>query len=90
MLVSYLTIFKSPSLRKNSDVHSRNKRNCKVNLLCPLNRKISERGRAFAVRTVKDWNNLPRSLKTKKSSKSFRAELWKVLLNSQKSMDGFI
>ena len=47
----------SASLRKNSDVHSRNTSNYNVNLLCPLHRNISEEGRTFAVRTVKDWNN---------------------------------
>ena len=64
---SQLPDYLSASLRKNSDVHSRNTRNCNANLLCPHHRNISEGGRAFAVRTVKDWNNLPRSLKTKKS-----------------------
>ena len=72
------------SLRKNSGVDSRNTRNCNVNLLCPLHRNISEGGRTFAVRTVKDWNILPRLLKTKKSLKSFAAGLWKIVLNSQK------
>ena len=57
----------SVSLRKNSDVHSRNTRNCNADLFCPHHRNISEGGRTFAVRTVKDWNNLPQSLKTKKS-----------------------
>ena len=55
------------SLRKNSDAHSRITRNCNLNLLCPFHKNISEGGRTFAVRTVKDWNNLPRSLKTNKS-----------------------
>ena len=58
----------SVSLRKNSDVHSRNTRNCNnADLFCPHHRNISEGGRTFAVRPVKDWNNLPQSLKTKKS-----------------------
>ena len=82
---SQLPDYLSASLRKNSDVHSRNTKNCNVNFLCPLHRNTWKRGRNFAVRTVKDWNNLPRSLKTKKSLKSFKAELWKILLNSQKS-----
>ena len=56
---SQLPDYLSAPLRKNSDVHSRNTRNCNAN--------FSEGGRTFAVRTVKDWNNLPRSLKTKKS-----------------------
>ena len=85
---SQLPDYLSASLRKNSDVHSRNTRNCDVNLLCPLHRNISEGGRTFAVRTVKAWNNLPRSLKTR-SLKSFKAELWKVVLNSQKSKGSF-
>ena len=80
----------SASLRKNSDVHSRNTRNCNVNLLCLLHRNISKEGRTFAVRTVKDCNNLPRSLKTKKSLKSFKAELWKIVLNSQKSKESLM
>ena len=76
----------SASLRKNSDVHSRTTRNCTVNFLCPLRRNISEGGRTFA---VKDWNNLPRSLKTKKSLKSFKADLRKIVFNSQKSKGSF-
>ena len=51
---SQLPDYLSASLRKNSDVHSRNTRNCNVNLLCPLHRNISEGGRTFAVRTLKD------------------------------------
>ena len=77
------------SLRKNSDVHQRTTRNCNLNLLCPLHKNISEGGRTFAVRTVKDWNNLPRSLKTSKCLKSFKAELWKRVLNSQKTRGSF-
>ena len=86
---SQLPDYLSVSLSKNSDVHSRNTSNCNVNLLCPLHRNISEGGRTFAVRTVKDWNNLPRSLKTRRSLKSFKAELWKIVLNSQKSKGSF-
>ena len=37
-------------------------------------------GRTFNVKTVKDWNNLPLSLK---------AELWKILLDSQKTKGSF-
>ena len=90
---SQLPDYSSASLRKNSDFHSRNTRNCDVNLLCPLHRTWQEHlragGRTFAVRTVKDWNNLPQSLKTRRSLKSFKAELWKIVLNSQKSKGSF-
>ena len=78
------------SLRKNSDAHSRTTRNhCNLNLLRPLHKNISMGTRTFAVRTVKDWNSLPRSLKANKSLKSFKAELWKTLLNSQKTKGSF-
>ena len=77
------------SLRKHSDNHSRNTRNCNLNLLCPLHKNISEGGCTFAVRTIKDWNNLPRSFRTKESLKSFKTELLKVLLNSQKIKGSF-
>ena len=77
------------SLRKNSDAHSRIMRNCNLKLLCPFHNNFSEGGRTFAVRMVKDWNNLPQSLKTNKSLKSFKSEFWKTLLNSQKSKGSF-
>ena len=41
------------------------------------------------MRTAKDWNNLPRTVRTKKTLKSFKSELWKVLLNSQKIKGSF-
>ena len=50
---SQLPDYLSASLRKNSDVQSRNTRNCDVNLLCPLHRNISEGGRTFAVKNCK-------------------------------------
>ena len=77
--------YMNTSLRKNSDVHSRSTRNCNLNLLCPSHRNASEGGRTFAVRTIKDWNSLPRSLKTEKSVKSFKAKLCNTILNSQKT-----
>ena len=78
------------SLTKNSDAHSRTTRNhCNLNLLRPLHKNISMGTRTFAVRTVKDWNSLPRSLKANRSLKSFKAELWKTLLNSQKTKGSF-
>ena len=63
------------SLRKNSDAHSIVTRYCNIDLLCHLYRNITEGGRTFNVRTEKDWNNLPLSLKKKNSMKSFKAEL---------------
>ena len=77
--------YMNTSLRKNSDVHSRSTRNCNLNLLCPSHRNASEGGRTFAVRTIKDWNSLPRSLKIEKSVKSFKAKLCDTILNSQKT-----
>ena len=77
--------YMNTSLRKNSDVHLRSTRNCNLNLLCPSHRNASEGGRTFAARTIKDWNSLPRSLKTEKSVKSFKAKLCNTILNSQKT-----
>ena len=59
------------SLRKISDNHARITRNCNLNLPSPLHKNILEGGRTFAVQTPKDWNNLPRNLRTKKTLKSF-------------------
>ena len=81
--------YMNTSLKKNSDVHSRNTRNCNLNLLCPPHRNTSEGGRTFSVRTIKDWNSLPRSLKMEKSVKSFKAKLWNSVFNTQRSMSSF-
>ena len=51
---SQLPDYLNASLRKNSDVHSRNTRNYNVNLLSPLHRNISEGGRTFAVTKNKE------------------------------------
>jgi hypothetical protein len=77
------------SLRTNSDAHSRNTRYCNLNLLCPLYRNTSEGGRTFTVRTVKDWNKGSKSIRTKTSLKSFKTELLKSILNSQKTKGSF-
>ena len=42
---SQLPDYLSVSLSKNSDVHSRNTRNCNVNLLCPSSSQEHLRGR---------------------------------------------
>ena len=81
--------YMNTSLKKNFDVHSRNTRNCNINLLCPPHRNNSEGGRTFSVRTIKDWNSLHRSLKMEKSVKSFTAKLWDSVLNTQRSMSSF-
>ena len=45
-------------LMRNSDIHSRENRYSKINLLCPRFNRITEGGRTFAVRTIKDWNSI--------------------------------
>ena len=46
--------YMNTSLKKNSDVHSRNTRNCNLNLLCPPHRNTSDGGRTFSLRTIKN------------------------------------
>ena len=77
------------SLRQNSDNHARITRNCNLNLLSPCHKNILEVEHTFALRTAKDWNNLPRTLTTKKTLKYFKSELWKVILNFQKINGSF-
>ena len=47
----------------NSSMHMRNTRYCNLNLLCPRYNYATEGGRSFTVRSIKDWNSVPRSLR---------------------------
>ena len=47
----------------NSSMHMRNTRYCDLNLLCPRHNYATEDGHSFTVRSIKDWNSLPRSLR---------------------------
>ena len=61
-LPDYLNV----SLRKKTPMLTQESREIEVYIYgSPFRRDISEGGRPFAVRTVKDWNNLPLSLKIK-------------------------
>ena len=81
LLPSYL----NDILKLNSDIHSRNTRFSKLNLMCPFHKKITEGGRSFIVRSIKDWNALDKSLKQALTIKSFKSKLFNKLLNKQKS-----
>jgi len=45
----------------NSNMHTRNTRYCKLNLFCPRYSYATEGCRSFTVRSIGDWNSLPRS-----------------------------
>ena len=47
----------------NSSMHTRNTRYCNLNLFCPRYSYATEGCRSFTVRSIRDWNSLPRSLR---------------------------
>ena len=89
-LILKRTLSKTPEylksmLQLNSDVHSSNTHFSKLNLCCPMYNNSTEGGQTFSVRSVKDWNNLGKSLKNSKDTKSFRKSLIHTLLERQRN-----
>ena len=59
----------------NSDMHTRNTRYCNLNLFCPRYSYATEGGRFLAVRSIRDWNSLPRSLRVLESYSRLKTTL---------------
>ena len=55
-------------LKTNSDIHNRNTRYSKLNLRCPIYKNVTEDGRSFTVRSIKERNSSPRALRESKAS----------------------
>ena len=68
----------------NSSMHTRNTRYCNLSLFCPRYNYATEGGRSFTVRSIRDWNSLPRSLRVLNSYSRFKTRLFKKLLVTQK------
>ena len=76
-------------LKSNSDVHTRNTRYSNINLICQHYNKISDGGRTFTIRTIKDWNNLRPNLKKSQTFKLFKRDSLKCNLDAQKTNNFF-
>ena len=63
-------------LPRNSEIHDRQNRFSKLNLYCPRFNQITEGGRTFSVRTIKDWNNIDIKIRTAPSVNSFKRNLF--------------
>ena len=59
-------------------------RYCNLNLFCPRYSYATEGGRSFTVRSIRDWNSLPRSLRVLDSDSRFKTSLLKKFLVTQK------
>ena len=68
----------------NSSMHTKNTRYCSLNLFCPRYSYATEAGRSFTVRSIRDWNSLPRSLRVLDSYSRFKTRLFKNFLSTQK------
>ena len=77
-------INKNELLITNSSMHTRNTRYCNLNLFCPRYSYATEGGRSFTVRSIRDWNSLPRSLRVLDSYSRFKTSLFKKFLVTQK------
>ena len=68
----------------NYSMHTRNARYCNLNLYCPRYSYATEGGRSFTVRSIRDWNSLPGSLRVLDSYSRFKTSLFKRFLVTQK------
>ena len=68
----------------NSSMHTRNARYCNLNLYCPRYSYATEGRRSFAVRSIRDWNSLPRSLRVLDSYSRFKTSFLKKFLVTRK------
>ena len=64
----------------NSSMHTRNIRNCNLNLFCLRYSYATEGGHSFTVRSIRDWNSLPRTLRALDSYSRFKTILFKKFL----------
>ena len=60
----------------NSSMHTRNTRYCNLNLFCPRYSYATEGSRSCTVRSTRDWNSLPRSLRLLDSYSRFKTRLF--------------
>ena len=71
-------------------MHTRNTRYCNLNLFCPRCSYATEGGRSFTVRSIREWNSLPRSLRVLDSYSRFKTRLLKKFLVTQKKKLEFL
>ena len=70
----------------NSSMHMRNTRYCDLNLLCPRCNYATEDGHSFTVRSIKDWNPLPRPLRVLDSYSHKKKPFQEIFSYSEKGL----
>ena len=73
----------------NNQVHTRNTRYAKFNLVCPKYIRETEGGKSFLVRACKLLNNLSLELRRKDSLPEFKKSLFNVIFKEQLSLNHF-
>ena len=76
-------------LKLNSSVNSRSTRYCNLNFLCPKYKRETEGGRTFAVSTIKQWNQLPKTVRDKGTVASFKHSMKQLFKESYENIDHF-
>ena len=73
----------------NNQVHSRNIRYAKLNLVCPKYIRKTEGGKSFLVRAWKLRSALSLELRSKDSLSAFKKSLFNVTFNEQLTLNHF-
>ena len=81
---SNCSVYINSMLMRNSDIHNRETRFSKINMICPRYNRITEGGKTFAVRTINDWNTINVKIRNSASLYSFKHRLYKDFLDAQK------
>ena len=77
-------------LKLNSSVNNRVARYSNLNSLCPEYKRKTEGGRTFTVTTIKQWNQLPRVIREKRTVASFKHNMKLFFKESYENIDHFI
>ena len=75
----------STALIRNCDLHHRETRHSRINLISPKYKRETGGGHSFIIRTVKEWNSLKIDIRNQESIPSFKKKFYAHFLAQQKA-----
>ena len=72
-------------LVRNSEIHNQATRHSNISLMCPKDKRKSEGGHTFTIRTIKDRNCMNGNIRNNGLLTSFKHHVFKSFLAEQKA-----